>query len=132
MLETAVYKVTRREGGFNLDTSHGAFCAKIVINAAGLIRRCFHNLVSMNKIKITPRKGEYCLFGQQYRSYRYRPPCSSARQYGQGVLVTPTVHGNILIGPTAENINDKEGVDTTAQGIAELTDKALLSVPVFP
>ena len=47
---------------------------------------------------------------------------------GKGVLVTPTVHGNLMVGPTAMDISDKEGVDTTAEGLDEVLKKAALSV----
>lgn len=52
--------------------------------------------------------------------------------YGKGVLVTPTVHGNLLAGPTAEDIEDKEGIDTTAQGMETLLAKGGKSVENLP
>ena len=51
---------------------------------------------------------------------------------GKGVLVTPTMHGNLLIGPTAEDIDDKEGTFTTAEGLAEVLEKAGLSADNLP
>ena len=51
---------------------------------------------------------------------------------GKGVLVTPTVHGNLMVGPTAMDISDKEGVDTTADGLNEVLKKAALSVKSLP
>ncbi|MFQ9153577.1 MAG: FAD-dependent oxidoreductase [Blautia sp.] len=51
---------------------------------------------------------------------------------GKGVLVTPTVHGNLMVGPTATDISDKEGVDTTAEGLDEVLKKAALSVKSLP
>ena len=51
---------------------------------------------------------------------------------GKGVLITPTVHGNLMIGPTAENITDREDTATTAEGIAQVIDKALKSSEKVP
>lgn len=51
---------------------------------------------------------------------------------GKGVLVTPTVHGNLLVGPTAVDIEDKEGTNTTAEGLAQLAEKAGLTVKQLP
>ena len=51
---------------------------------------------------------------------------------GKGVLITPTVHGNLLAGPTAENIEDKEGINTTGEGIAKLSQMAKLSAENIP
>ena len=51
---------------------------------------------------------------------------------GKGVLITPTVHGNLLVGPTAEDIQDKEGVNTTAQGLEKVASQARLSAGEVP
>ena len=53
-------------------------------------------------------------------------------EYGKGVLVTPTVHGNLLAGPTAVDIEEKEGVNTTGIGLEEVLKKGALSVPSLP
>ena len=51
---------------------------------------------------------------------------------GKGILVSPTVHGNLLVGPTAENLSDKEAVNTTQAGLADVMEKGRLSVPSLP
>ncbi|MBQ8107953.1 MAG: FAD-dependent oxidoreductase, partial [Ruminococcus sp.] len=51
---------------------------------------------------------------------------------GKGILVTPTVHGNLLAGPTAENIQDKENTSTTPAGLAQVKEKGSLSVKNMP
>ena len=50
---------------------------------------------------------------------------------GKGVLITPTVHGNLLAGPTAEDIEDREGVQTTASGIAKLSQQAKKALKMY-
>ena len=53
-------------------------------------------------------------------------------KYGKGILVTPTVHGNLLIGPTAVDIPDKNGVNTTGEGLETVMEKASVSVKKLP
>lgn len=70
---------------------------------------CFHNMVSRKKIHIIPRKGEYCLLDKSVGSHVSHTVFALPGKFGKGVLVTPTVHGNLLIGPTAQDIENKEG-----------------------
>ena len=51
---------------------------------------------------------------------------------GKGVLVSPTIHGNLIVGPTAADIEDKEGVNTTQAGLQELAQKAAMTVKDIP
>jgi glycerol-3-phosphate dehydrogenase len=117
---------------FQLSTSSNTFSAKIVINAAGIYADRIHALVSNVPLKITPRKGEYLLFdktvGKQVAHTIFQLP----HDYGKGVLVTPTVHGNLLMGPTAEDIEDKEGINTTAVGLDTVLAKAGASIRAIP
>ena len=123
-LDTEVLKVGKMEdmedrenagkkNGYRLETSQGVFEARMVVNAAGVYADVFHNMVSAKKMHITPRKGEYCLFDKTVGDYVSHTIFQLPTKYGKGVLVTPTVHGNLLMGPTAEDIGDKEGTNTT-------------------
>ena len=53
-------------------------------------------------------------------------------KYGKGILVTPTVHGNLLLGPTAEDIENKEGTNTSAQELEQVIQKAGMNVKNLP
>ena len=53
-------------------------------------------------------------------------------KFGKGVLVTPTVHGNLLVGPTASDIEDKEGTCTSGSGLNEVMEKAGINVKNLP
>ena len=105
---------------------------RVVINAAGVNADLFHNMVSAEKIHITPRRGEYCLLdksvGPIVRSTIFQLPT----KMGKGILVTPTVHGNILMGPTATDIEDRDGINTSQEGLDEVLQKAARSVPSLP
>ena len=104
------------------------FEAPIVINAAGVYAVEIHNMICEEKIRIVPRRGEYRLMdkncGDLVNSTIFQQPS----KMGKGILVTPTVHGNLLVGPTAEDIPDKQDVDTTAEGLAKVLNLGSNSV----
>ena len=131
-LDTKVNRVIKAEGGYRLETAKGEFSAKVVVNAAGVYADVFHNMVSGKKLHITPRKGEYCLFDKAVGGYVSHTVFQLPTKYGKGVLVTPTVHGNLLAGPTAEDIMDKEGVNTTASGLESVLERGAMSVGRLP
>lgn len=120
--DTEVQNIEVIEGGYRLATSKGSFETKYVVNAAGVYADHFHNMVSEKKIHITPRKGEYCLLDKGTGSHVSHTIFALPSIMGKGVLVSPTSHGNLLLGPTAVDIENKEGVDTTAEGL----DKVLV------
>lgn len=131
-LNTEVQKVEKMGTGYRLETSESAFESRMVVNAAGVYADIFHNMVSDRKLNIMPRKGEYCLFDKTAGDYVSHTIFQLPAKYGKGVLVTPTVHGNLLMGPTAEDIGDKEGVGTTGKGLADVLKRGGLSIQKAP
>lgn len=131
-LDTEVQKVGKMAGGYRLETSQGVFESRAVVNAAGVYADVFHNMVSGRKLHIVPRRGEYCLLDKAVGDYVSHTVFQLPTKYGKGVLVTPTVHGNLLIGPTAEDIGDKEGTNTTGDGLEDVWKKGGLSVREVP
>ncbi len=129
---TAVENIEKAEGGFRLMTNQGIYEAKCVVNAAGVYADKIHNMVSQEKLTIIPRRGDYCLLdktaGQHVKSTIFALP----NKYGKGVLVTPTVHGNLLVGPTAIDIENKDGVNTTRAGLDEVITKSANTVKNIP
>ena len=122
---TQVENIEKKDGGYCLTTNKGTVQAKYVINAAGVYADKFHNMVSEKKIHITARKGEYCLLDKEAGGHVSHTIFQLPGVMGKGVLVTPTVHGNLLTGPTAVDIDDKDAVATTASGLAEIMEKAV-------
>ena len=118
--------------GYTVETGKGTYETRIVVHAAGLYGDEIHNQVSGEKLHITPRKGEYCLMDKKIGQLVSHTIFQMPTAMGKGVLVTPTVHGNLMVGPTATDISDKEGVDTTAEGLDEVLKKAALSVKSLP
>lgn len=129
---TEVLDIRKTEAGYEIQTDQGVFHTKCVVNAAGVYADKFHNMVSKKKIHITPRRGEYCLLDKNAGNHVSRTIFTLPSKYGKGVLVTPTVHGNLLIGPTAVDIEDKEGTNTTREGLDDVILKAGQSVKDLP
>ncbi len=129
---TQVKTVTRTDSGWHLETDGEALAAKVVINAAGVYADELHNQVSKDPLHITPRRGEYVLLDRSAGGHVRHTVFQLPGKLGKGVLVTPTVHGNILIGPTAADIADKDDVSTTAQGLEYLRSKSALAIRDLP
>ena len=129
---TGVVGFEKQESTWLVKTSQGDFETKYIINAAGVYADQFHNMVSSKKLHITPRRGEYCLLDHAVAEYVKHTIFQLPGKYGKGVLVTPTVHGNILVGPTADDIENREGTNTTQEGLEELTARARQTVKDLP
>ena len=104
----------------------------MVVNAAGVYADALHNMVCEKKIHITPRRGDYYLLDRTTGGYVQHTIFQLPGKYGKGVLVAPTVHGNTIVGPTAIDIEDKDGVNTTAAGLEEVMRKAANIVKEAP
>ena len=106
--------------------------AKSVVNCAGVYSDEIHNMVSNRKYHITPRRGEYCLLDKNVGTHVSRTVFHVPGKLGKGILVTPTVHGNLLLGPTAEDIQDKDDDGTTQAGLDQVLQNAGKSVRDIP
>lgn len=129
---TEVIGIDKLEDSYRLHTTKGEVECRIVVNAAGVYADKLHNMVSKKKMTLVARKGEYCLYDKQAGGFVSKTIFQLPTEYGKGVLITPTVHGNLLLGPTAEDIQDKEGLHTTERGLQEVMKKAALSVDALP
>lgn len=130
--DTEVTDISPMENGYRIRTNNGFILARCVVNAAGVYADKFHNMVSKNKIHITPRRGEYCLLDKTTGCLVSNTIFQLPGKYGKGILVTPTVHGNTLIGPTADDHDDKDATNTTAAGLEHVCSAAKRSVPSVP
>ena len=119
--------------------------AKMVINAAGVYGDVIHNMVidscnldnvdsckDLQRENIISRRGEYCLYDKEYGDFVQRTIFQVPTKLGKGVLVTPTVHGNLMIGPNAVDLEDKEDNTTSQMGSEEVLEKAKKSLNVMP
>ena len=131
-LNTEVIDIKKTKDGFLLLTSKENYEAKYVINAAGVYADKIHNMVSENKLNIVPRRGQYCLMDKEVGSLTKATLFQLPTKLGKGVLVTPTVHGNLLVGPNAEDLEDKEGINTTAAGLEDILMRGERSIARLP
>ena len=129
---TEVTGFTWNDGYWTIHTNHGEFETRYVINAAGVYSDVLHNMVSTRKLHITPRRGDYCLLDKSTGDFVSHTIFQLPGKLGKGVLVSPTVHGNTIVGPTAIDIEDREGTNTTAEGLNDLIEKAGATVENLP
>ena len=118
--------------GYLVHTDKGDLQTRFLINAAGVYADTFHNMVSEKKLHITPRRGDYLLLDRTAGGHVHHTIFQLPSEYGKGVLVTPTVHGNLMVGPTAIDIENKEATATTAEGLAQVMEKCGKSVKDVP
>ncbi|MDD6796446.1 MAG: NAD(P)/FAD-dependent oxidoreductase [Clostridiaceae bacterium] len=104
---------------------------RFVVNAAGLYADKIHNMVCEEKFEINPRKGEYFVLdkleGKKFHHTLFQCPS----KFGKGILVTPTVHGNLLIGPNAIDVTDKEDISTAGDDLNIIKETAIKTTEVI-
>lgn len=132
LLEHQVDQVTRDGKLFRISTCRGDVEAGILINAAGLHSDTINNMLSAEKLEIIPRRGEYFLLDHTEGGLVNRTIFQVPGKMGKGILVTPSVDGNILLGPTSVDIGDKDDVETTREGMQHVYEGALRDVASIP
>ena len=114
---------------FKLTTSLGEITAEYVINAAGVHSGEIASLIGDNSIEIVVRHGDYYLLDKSQGSLVSRTIFQCPTKMGKGVLVSPTVDGNLIVGPSAEDIDSGDDVATTSVGLDKIYVNAIKSVP---
>ena len=131
--DARVAKIEKGADGWKLTTDDGrTFEAKAVVNAAGVHSDELNNQVNPVKYNIQPRRGEYYMLdrseGNAFKATIFQVP----GPMGKGILVSPTVDGTVIVGPSSEDIADKEDKATTAEIMAKVTRLAKRSFPALP
>ena len=130
--DTKVENIVKQDGNYRIETDKGVIESRYVVNAAGVYADVIHNMVSEKKLKIVARRGDYCLLDKSVGNYVSKTIFPLPTKLGKGVLVSPTIHGNLIVGPTAIDIEDKEGTNTTKAGLDDLIAKAGGTVKDLP
>ncbi|MEV7612177.1 FAD-dependent oxidoreductase [Streptomyces sp. NPDC089799] len=114
-----------------LTTGRGPLRTRHLVNAAGLYADEIDRLLGRADFGVTPRRGQLIVFDELARGLvrHILLPVPDAR--GKGVLVSPTVYGNVLLGPTAEDLSDKSATESTAAGLALLREKGRRILPAL-
>lgn len=123
LLNRRVTSVTIGDETTILHTTHGDVVTRWVINAAGLGSDIIDSLFGYNRFHITPRRGELLVFDKQARPLVNKIVLPVPTALGKGVLVSPTVYGNVMLGPTAEDLTDRTDTGTSEAGLEFLLDK---------
>lgn len=112
-----------------LHTSIDDISARWVVNAAGLGGDLIDRMFGFDRFRLTPRRGELLVYDKQARPLidRIVLPVPTAR--GKGVLVSPTIYGNVMLGPTAEDLTDRTDTSTSEEGFAFLLSKGQQLMP---
>jgi len=128
-----VVRVEKCEGEFKIVTSSGEeFFAKRVINAAGIHADTINNSISENRYAIKPKKGNYLLLNKVAGKMSKHVIFQCPSKVGKGVLVTHTVYGNLLIGPDAKDIDDKEDTSVELESLEVVKHTASKSYEEIP
>ena len=122
-------QVQRTGEGWTVETPEGTITCRILVNCAGAGAAGIHEQMTGEKIGIVARRGQYHLLDHQKNPAFDRTMFQCPTPMGKGVLISPTVHGNLLIGPTAEDIEDAEDTATTAQGLQNALETAQRTMP---
>lgn len=130
--DSEVTNIEKIDGGWKVSTVKGDVEAKVVVNAAGLYSDKLHNMVADDEMTIIPRRGDYFLLDHTTQGFVSNTIFQLPGKYGKGVLVAPTVHGNTIVGPTAIDIEDKEGTNTTQAGLDDVRAKCGMAVKNVP
>ncbi|MCL2194954.1 MAG: NAD(P)/FAD-dependent oxidoreductase [Oscillospiraceae bacterium] len=105
--------------------------AKTVINAAGVHADEIARMIGDESFGITPVKGEYLLLDKTQQGIVNTVVFQCPSPMGKGILVSPTVHGNVLVGPNAQTIDDRLSLTTTAAALQEVQEAAKRSLPGY-
>ena len=133
-VNTKVLKIKQVNSGYKVTTTQGVFYADIIVNSAGLYADRISAMICLDNYKLYPCRGEYLILDKNchdlINSMVYPVPPKVAGVLG--VHLTPTIDGNILIGPSAEFINKREDSRTTKEKIRQLMEGAKSLLPSIP
>lgn len=129
LLRRWVKSIEQRGGEIVLHTSMDQISARWVINAAGLGGDAIDQMFGYDRIHITPRRGELLVYDKQARPLVDKIVLPVPTALGKGVLISPTIYGNVMLGPTAEDLEDRTNTGTSEGGFAFLRGKGEKIMP---
>jgi glycerol-3-phosphate dehydrogenase len=117
--------------GTTLTTPEGEIRAGWVVNAAGLGADAIDRLFGHDRFTVVPRRGELLVFDKLARPMADRIVLPVPTAKGKGVLISPTIYGNVMLGPTSENLVDRTDTSTSEEGFAFLLSKGRAIMPLL-
>lgn len=134
-LDFEVEGIEKKEGGYEIwakGCRENSVSAQYVINAAGIYADEIAKLIGDDSIQIHPRRGEYLLLDRECGNVVSHTIFRTPSPKGKGILITPTVDGNLLLGPTSVDGEDKEDKATTEEGLEQIMRRAKENVKDMP
>ncbi len=131
-LNWKVTDIQKTETGYKLFSDENTLEAKFVVNAAGLYSDKIANMVGDSSFTVHPRRGEYLLLDKTCGGLVSCTIFRTPSEKGKGILVSPTVDNNLILGPTAVDITDKENTETTQGGFDHIIKETLENVSGVP
>lgn len=130
MLSTKVTSMAVSDGTIkSVETDRGRIKASWIINAAGIYCDEIAEMVGECDFKITPRRGQFFIMDKKAPYHLQRAILPVPTKVTKGILITPTVHGNLLVGPTAEDLENKTDAGITESGLQQVLTGAQKLVP---
>ncbi len=127
--DAEVTNIEKIENGYKVTLKDGrVYETKTVINAAGVYADVINNMVSSKTFKIHPRKGEYFLLDKVQGNLTNSVIFQCPNEMGKGILVAQTIHGNLIVGPTAEDIDSREDVGNTLSAFDVIKRESVKSI----
>ncbi len=124
--------IEKTENGYRLSAGEESVEARFVVNCAGLYTDEMAALIGDISFTVHPRRGEYILLDQECGTLVSHTVFRTPSKMGKGILVSPTVDGNLLLGPTSVDMEDKENKDTYAEGFSQIIKEAQENVDGIP
>ena len=131
-LENPVENIVKNTLGYKVQTAEYEIDSIVVINCAGAYSDKIHNMVLAPLFKLQARRGEYFLMDKYAGDHVKHVIFQCPNDLGKGILIAPTAHKNLIVGPNAQDVDNPEAVETTAQGLEEVWNTALKSAPGLP
>ncbi|WP_071431758.1 NAD(P)/FAD-dependent oxidoreductase [Angelakisella massiliensis] len=128
-LNSKVTAIEKKDDVFHITTASGEFEARYVVNAAGVYADKVHEMVGGSGFHTIYNRGEYYMMDKSQGNLVNKVVFQCPSEVGKGVLVSPTVHGNLIVGPNAVNCAHGDDVDNTAEGLDFVRRLSVKSVP---
>lgn len=127
-----VKSITRKDGIYEIKSDKENVYTKYIINAAGIFSDEIAKLAGDETVSVHPRRGEYILLDKASGGLVSHTIFRTPSKMGKGILVTPTVDGNLLLGPTSVDMEDKTDTSTHPEGFASIISQATENVKGIP
>ena len=131
-LNFEVTGIKKTEEGYEISSGEEKISARYIVNAAGLYADAIAAMAGDTSLRIRPRRGEYILLDKECGGLVTHTIFRTPSKMGKGILVTPTVDGNLLTGPTSVDMEEKEDKATTPEGFARIIKEACENVDGIP